>query len=126
MSEEEIEPRREEPEIEAEGADEPVDPRPFILHHLELGEDFLALDASARAELLADIEGAQLRRHLGRAFFFMLLLVTFFLTLQGVLLYVSCGIVAILGGRDLGRFTFKRRLLAAARAWFLDEGAGDD
>ena len=114
----------EKPEEGAEVEESPADPRPFVLASLGLDESFLDLDPAARAEVLADVEGAQLRRHLGRALFYALLLTAFFLCLEGPLLFASCGLVAVIGGRDLGRFAFGRRLLAAARALFLADAEG--
>ena len=108
-------------EVEDEASVEEVDPRPFVLAGLGLDEAFIDLDRGQRTEILNDVEGAQLRRHIGRAIFYALLIVAFVVALQDIALYASCGAVAMIAGRDLGRFAHGRRLLAAARGFFLAE-----
>ncbi len=101
----------------------PPDPRLFVLHGLGLDGEFLDLALEERAEALSDVEGAHLRRHLGRAFLYTLLVLAFVTALSQFALIVGCGLVAILAGKDLAKFVHRRRLLAAARSLFLDPGA---
>ena len=108
-------------EVEVEATDEEVDPRPFVFAQLELdGEFFLGLSQEDQAEELDVVEGAQLRRHLGRSFFFVILILSFVLfELQGVVLFAACGLCALLAGRDIAALAHKRRVLAYARQLFL-------